>query len=113
MNKGQIYQRRKEYIELILGAMLKPKTGFDSIKYGRYNKTDKEYVRLTDLRGNAVTLNITGEKLETTSESGATWRWDAPFESVHVVCMEQESLPTGTEMPSAGQKLRPTSSTVS
>ena len=68
MNKGQIYQRRKEYIELILGAMLKPKTGFDSIKYGRYNKTDKEYVRLTDLRGNAVTLNITGEKLERVME---------------------------------------------
>ena len=57
--------------------------------------------------------SATGEKDETTSESGATWRWEAPFESVHVVCIEQESLPTGIEMPRAGQKLRPASWTVS
>ena len=68
MNKGQIYQRRKEYIELILGAMLKAKPGFDSIKYGNYVKTDEEYIRLTDKRGYSVTLNITGEKLEKVME---------------------------------------------
>ena len=63
-----------------------------------------------------VSVNVTsftGEKLEMTSESGATCLCAMPLESVHVVCMEHESLPTGTEMPSAGQKLRPTSSTVS
>ena len=52
-------------------------------------------------------------QLEMTSESGAICLWSTPFESVHVVCIEQESLPTGIEMPRAGQKLRPASSTVS
>ena len=57
--------------------------------------------------------SATGANDEMTSESGATCLWFAPFESCHVVRIEQLSLPTGMEMPSAGQKLRPASLTVS
>ena len=57
--------------------------------------------------------SFTGAKLETTSESGATCLCAVPSGSLHTVCIEQESLPTGMETPSFGQNLRPTSWTVS
>ncbi len=55
----------------------------------------------------------TGAKELMTSDSGATCFFVSPFASCHTVCIEQLSLPTGIDTPSFGQKLSPTSSTVS
>ena len=49
----------------------------------------------------------------TMSETGALTFLTAPDEaSAHCVRMDKESLPTGIEMPSAGQSSRPTACTV-
>jgi len=64
MSKTQEYELRRTYIEKVLGTALKAKKGFESIKYAREIATDAEYIRICDVRGEAVTLNITGKGLE-------------------------------------------------
>ena len=49
MNIGQVYASRKN---------------FKSIKYARSEVTDREYVRIRDIFGKAVTIEITGDDLE-------------------------------------------------
>lgn len=57
------YRRKKLYVETIVRQMLQVKTDFSYIKYAK-NRTDTEYIRIGDLRGNAVTLDVTTFTLE-------------------------------------------------
>lgn len=63
MNKGQIYASRKNFVESI-GELMAAKKDFLSIKYARSAVTDREYVRVHDIFGKAVTIEITGDDLE-------------------------------------------------
>jgi hypothetical protein len=56
----------------------------------------------------AARASLSGANADTTSESGATTSF-----SSHAVRMESESLPTGMEIPSAGQSSSATAFTVS
>ena len=64
MNRGQVYASRKSFIEKGVGELMSAKRDFDSIKYARSAVTDREYVRVSDIFGKAVTLEITGDDLE-------------------------------------------------
>ena len=64
MNRGQVYASRKEFIENGIGQIMIAKRDFDSIKYARSAVTDREYIRIGDVFGKAVTIEITGEDLE-------------------------------------------------
>ena len=64
MNRGQEYARRKKYIEEGVGGLLAVKEDFLGIKYARHTLTDSEYVRIADVQGRAITLNITALNLE-------------------------------------------------
>lgn len=64
MEKAKEYETRRAYIEKILGLALKPKTGFDYIRYAHETLTDREFVRIADKRGTHVTLEITAQPLE-------------------------------------------------
>lgn len=64
MNKGEEFTVRKLYVEKILHTAMKPKRGFDYIKYARDAVTDREFVRIADKRGTHITLEITAEPLE-------------------------------------------------
>ena len=55
---------RKMYVERIFGLTLKPKKGFESIRFAVDRKTDAEYIRIKDKRGTSMTLDITGKDLE-------------------------------------------------
>lgn len=63
MNKGQVYASRKNFVESI-GELMAAKEDFLSIKYARSAVTDREYVRVRDIFGKAVTIEITGDDLE-------------------------------------------------
>ncbi len=63
MNKGQVYASRKNFVESI-GDLMAAKKDFLSIKYARSAVTDREYVRVHDIFGKAVTIEITGDDLE-------------------------------------------------
>lgn len=65
MNRGQVYESRKNFIENGIGTILKAKQDFESIQYVRSAVTDQEYVRVRDIFGKAATIDITGEDLET------------------------------------------------
>lgn len=64
MTREKEREIRKIYIERVLKLTLKPKKGFESIQYAVQRKTDAEYIRIKDIRGTSMTLNITGESLE-------------------------------------------------
>ena len=64
MNKHDEFDVRQKYVEGILGQALKPKKGFGGIKYARNTMTDQAYIRISDLRGSAITLDITALTLE-------------------------------------------------
>lgn len=64
MNIGQVYASRKNFIENGVGGMMAAKKDFESIKYARSAITDREYVRIRDIFGKAVTIEITGDDLE-------------------------------------------------
>ena len=68
MTEGQGYMARAYFIESTVYNFMKHKQDFDFIKYGRTLKADKEYVRLGDIQGNAVTLDVTGRSLEAIAE---------------------------------------------
>ena len=64
MNIGQVYASRKNFIENGIGSLMAAKKDFESIKYARSSVTDREYVRIRDIFGKAVTIEITGDDLE-------------------------------------------------
>jgi len=64
MNIGQVYASRKNFVENGIGSLMTAKEGFESIKYARSAVTDREYVRIRDIFGNAVTIEITGDDPE-------------------------------------------------
>ena len=62
MNKGQIFESRKKFVEGI-GALMSAKQDFLSLQYARSAVTDREYVRVRDVFGKAATFEITGDDL--------------------------------------------------
>ena len=64
MNEGQVYASRKSFIENGLGYIMAAKKDFDSIQYARSAVTDQEYIRVKDIFGKAVTVDVTGDDLE-------------------------------------------------
>ena len=69
MNKGQEYTIRKNFIEGTIRDFLKVKTDFDYLKYARRDLTDSEYIRIGDVQGRAITLNVTAMSLEEIAEN--------------------------------------------
>lgn len=64
MNRGQMFEKRKRFIEENIYSLLVVKRDFDYIKYARHNLTENEYMRIGDIQGRAITINITGMSLE-------------------------------------------------
>ena len=64
MNIGQNYAQKQAYVEVLLSGVMRVKTGFDYIKYAREFQTEGEYIRIGDLAGRAVTLDVTAMDLE-------------------------------------------------
>lgn len=64
MNRGQVYASRKDFVENGIGQIMAAKRDFDSIKYARSAVTDREYIRVSDIFGKAVTIEVTGDDLE-------------------------------------------------
>ena len=64
MNRGQEFENRKTYIEKLIAGAMAAKRDFESIQYARSGVTDQEYVRVRDIFGKAVTIEITGDDLE-------------------------------------------------
>ena len=64
MNRGQVYASRKNFVENGVGSMMAAKKDFDSIQYARSAVTEREYIRIRDIFGKAVTIEITGDDLE-------------------------------------------------
>lgn len=54
---------RKEYVEIKLCEVLKVKDDFEDIKYGRDVRTEQEYMRVRDIFGGHITINITNLEL--------------------------------------------------
>lgn len=69
MNKGQEYSIRKKFIEGTITDFLKVKEDFDYLKYARRDLTDSEYIRIGDVQGRAITLDITAMSLEEITEN--------------------------------------------
>ena len=69
MTKGQEYLTRKQFIEETLKNYLNVKADFDYIRYAKTKLTDSEYIRIGDITGKAVTLNITAMSLEEIGEN--------------------------------------------
>ena len=74
MNKGQVYASRKSFIEQGIGQVMAAKRDFGSIKYARSAVTDQEYIRVSDIFGKAVTIEITGDDLELFGEQDFAFR---------------------------------------
>ena len=64
MNIGQNYAQKRAYVEVLLSGVMRAKKGFHYIKYARATKTETEYIRIGDIRGMAITLNVTAMDLE-------------------------------------------------
>lgn len=64
MNRGQIYASRKNFIENGIGALMAAKRDYAFIKYARAGVTGGEYMRIGDIFGKAVTLDITARDLD-------------------------------------------------
>lgn len=64
MNIGQVYASRKDFVENGIGQIMAAKRDFGSIKYAWSAATNQEFVRVNDIFGNAVTIEITGNDLE-------------------------------------------------
>lgn len=68
MTEGQGYMARLCFVEGTANNFLKHKEDFAYIKYGRTKKTNGEYVRIGDIKGSAITLDVTGRSLEAIAE---------------------------------------------
>jgi hypothetical protein len=64
MNIGQIYASRKDFVESGIKPLMKAKQDFQDLRYARSSITNREYIRITDITGKALTLDITGDSLE-------------------------------------------------
>ncbi len=64
MSRGQIYESRKNFIEEGIGKLMAVKRDYAYIKYARTGLTESEYVRIGDIFGKAVTLDVTARSLE-------------------------------------------------
>lgn len=64
MNREEERKLRALYINKVMKMALKPQKIFESIQYAMQRGTDSEYIRIKDKRGTAITLNITGNSLE-------------------------------------------------
>lgn len=64
MNTGQIVANRRNFIEHDIGKILAVKKDFDKIKYAHSGSTDAEYIRISDIIGSSVTLDVTALSLE-------------------------------------------------
>lgn len=71
MTRGQDHAQRKLFIENVLGTLMREKKDFDYIKYAKAKQTDGEFVRIADITGRAVTLEVTGMSLEAIVEDVA------------------------------------------
>ena len=63
MNIGQNYAQKRAYVEVLLAQVMRVKKGFDYIRYARESQTEGEYIRIGDLAGRAVTLDVTAFSL--------------------------------------------------
>lgn len=54
---------RKDYVENVLCEALKVKSDFEDIRYGRNVLTEREYMRVRDIFGGHITINITNLEL--------------------------------------------------
>lgn len=63
MNRGQFFESRKVFIEEGLGTIMQVKQDFDTIKYAR-SSNEAEYVRISDILGRSVCLDITAMSLD-------------------------------------------------
>ena len=57
-SKGEYYTDRERYVNGLTLA-LSPLRDFGLIRYGRFYSTDEEYVKVADMIGNSVFLNVT------------------------------------------------------
>ena len=64
MSRGQILESRKHFVEEVIGTAMSVKRDFGSIKYAKRGVTDGEYMRITDVFGRAVFIDITGNDLD-------------------------------------------------
>lgn len=63
MNIGQNYAQKRAYVEVLLSGVMRVMKGFDYIKYAREFQTEAEYIRIGDIAGRAVTLDVTAYSL--------------------------------------------------
>lgn len=64
MNRGQVFESRKKFVEEGIATILSAKSDFMYIKYARVGLTESEYIRIGDVFGKSVTLEITAMSLE-------------------------------------------------
>lgn len=64
MNRGQVFESRKKFVEEGIGTLMQVKQDFAFIKYARTGLTESEYIRIGDVQGRAVTLDVTAKSLE-------------------------------------------------
>lgn len=57
--KGAFYAARQAFIETVARQFFEPIGDFESIKYGHYYSTDEEFVRISDVFGATMVLDIT------------------------------------------------------
>ena len=63
MNIGQNYAQKRAYVEVLLAGVMRVMKGFDYIKYAREFQTEAEFIRIGDLAGRAMTLDVTAYSL--------------------------------------------------
>ena len=56
----QMYEKKKEYVEKVLWAALKPMSDFGYIQYARDAVTGEEYVKVVEADGRPWYINVTG-----------------------------------------------------
>ena len=64
MTRGQDYAQKVYFVNSVLKKLLEVKTDFEYIKYARQNVTNSEFIRIGDIKGSAITLDVTGKSLE-------------------------------------------------
>ena len=64
MNRGQVFESRKNFVECF-GELMEAKKDFLDIQYARASTTGREYVRVRDIFGKAAVFEITKNDLDT------------------------------------------------
>ena len=60
INNAEYYSLRREYVEGALRMALTPIRSFDGIEYTKKTLTGDEFVKISDLTGATMFLNVTG-----------------------------------------------------